>query len=141
MFSLAEFEAKINEALERNAILESELDGKDELAETVQRLKDEARDLQQELAVRQRKDTIHSNFPTDNDPKFTEINLTSTIGAQTTPVIVTNQPAIQPPYPPTYMQTQPTTKTTNINALHCVSDVLKKVTVSLFGICDKWSVK
>lgn len=53
MFSLGEFEAKLNEALERNAILESELDEKDELAETVQRLRDEARDLKQELAVRQ----------------------------------------------------------------------------------------
>ena len=56
MFSLAEFEAKINEALERNAILESELDEKDELAENVQRLRDEARDLRQELAVRQKKE-------------------------------------------------------------------------------------
>jgi hypothetical protein len=55
MFSLGEFEAKLNEALERNAILESELDEKDELAETVQRLRDEARDLKQELAVRQQK--------------------------------------------------------------------------------------
>lgn len=53
MFSLGEFESKLNEALERNAILESELDEKDELAETVQRLRDEARDLKQELAVRQ----------------------------------------------------------------------------------------
>jgi cell shape-determining protein MreC len=56
MFSLAKFEAKINEALERNAILESELDEKDELAETVQRLRDESRDLRQELAVRQKKE-------------------------------------------------------------------------------------
>lgn len=55
MFSLGEFESKLNEALERNAILESELDEKDELAETVQRLRDEARDLKQELAVRQQK--------------------------------------------------------------------------------------
>lgn len=55
MFSLGEFESKLNEALERNAILESELDEKDELAETVQRLRDEARDLKQELAVRQMK--------------------------------------------------------------------------------------
>lgn len=47
MFSLGEFESKLNEALERNAILESELDEKDELAETVQRLRDEARDLKQ----------------------------------------------------------------------------------------------
>ena len=55
MFSLGEFESKLNEALERNAILESELDEKDELSEAVQRLRDEARDLKQELAVRQQK--------------------------------------------------------------------------------------
>ena len=55
MFSLGDFESKLNDALERNAILESELDEKDELAETVQRLRDEARDLKQELAVRQQK--------------------------------------------------------------------------------------
>jgi hypothetical protein len=63
MFSLGEFETKLNEALERNAILESELDEKDELAETVQRLRDEARDLKQELAVRQHKhrDSIVNN--------------------------------------------------------------------------------
>lgn len=52
MFSLGEFESKLNEALERNAILESELDEKDELAETVQRLRDEARDLKQGRFVR-----------------------------------------------------------------------------------------
>lgn len=55
MFSLGEFESKLNEALERNSILEMELDDKDELAETVQRLRDEARDLKQEIAVRQQK--------------------------------------------------------------------------------------
>lgn len=61
VFSLGEFETKLNEALERNAILESELDEKDELAETVQRLRDEARDLKQELAVRQhRTNSIHN---------------------------------------------------------------------------------
>ena len=59
MFSLGEFESKLNEALERNAILESELDEKDELSEAVQRLRDEARDLKQELAVRQQKTHHH----------------------------------------------------------------------------------
>lgn len=54
MFSLGEFEAKMNEALETNAILQSEMESKDDLAETVQRLRDETRDLKQELAVRQK---------------------------------------------------------------------------------------
>jgi chromosome segregation ATPase len=70
MFSLGEFESKLNEALERNAILESELDEKDELAETVQRLRDEARDLKQELAVRQQKaqkDLLNQSSKLSND--------------------------------------------------------------------------
>jgi DNA repair exonuclease SbcCD ATPase subunit len=71
MFSLGEFETKLNEALERNAILESELDEKDELAETVQRLRDEARDLKQELAVRQHR----------SDSLVTAINGNSVVNA------------------------------------------------------------
>ena len=55
MFSLGEFESKLNEALERNAILEIELDEKDELAEVVQRLRDDLREHKQELTVRQHK--------------------------------------------------------------------------------------
>nr|XP_002127520.2 nuclear distribution protein nudE homolog 1 [Ciona intestinalis] len=53
--SLDDFEQRLNQALERNAFLESELDEKDSLSVTVQRLRDEARDLHHELSVRQRK--------------------------------------------------------------------------------------
>ncbi|CAH1396613.1 unnamed protein product [Nezara viridula] len=42
--SLGEFETKLNYALERNVLLESELDEKESLKTMVQRLKDEARD-------------------------------------------------------------------------------------------------
>ncbi|BET02741.1 Hypothetical protein NTJ_15559 [Nesidiocoris tenuis] len=52
--SLAEFETKLNDALERNVLLESELDEKETLKAMVQRLKDEARDLKQEIQVRNR---------------------------------------------------------------------------------------
>jgi len=45
--SLQDFEAKLNQAIERNAFLESELDDKDYLMESVQRLKDEARGARQ----------------------------------------------------------------------------------------------
>ncbi|CAG0889698.1 unnamed protein product [Darwinula stevensoni] len=51
--SLTEFERKLNEALERNAYLESELDEKEHLKENVQRLKDEVRDLRSELQIKQ----------------------------------------------------------------------------------------
>ncbi|KAL5019197.1 hypothetical protein ScPMuIL_004919 [Solemya velum] len=50
--SLEDFESRLNQAIERNAFLESELDEKETLMETVQRLRDESRDLKQELSVR-----------------------------------------------------------------------------------------
>lgn len=43
--SLGEFETKMNLAIERNALLESELDEKESLQAMVQRLKDEARGI------------------------------------------------------------------------------------------------
>lgn len=41
--SLEEFETKLNASIERNVLLESELDEKESLKVMVQRLKDEAR--------------------------------------------------------------------------------------------------
>ena len=41
--SLEDFEQRMNQVIERNAFLESELDEKETLLESVQRLKDEAR--------------------------------------------------------------------------------------------------
>lgn len=55
--SLEDFEARLHTAIERNAFLESELDDKESLAVMVQRLKDETKELKQELQVRQK--TIH----------------------------------------------------------------------------------
>ncbi|XP_022103481.1 nuclear distribution protein nudE-like 1-A [Acanthaster planci] len=49
--SLEDFEARLNLAIERNAFLENELDEKETLEVTIQRMKDEARDMAQELAV------------------------------------------------------------------------------------------
>lgn len=43
--SLAEFEVKLNSAIERNVLLESELDEKENLKAMVQRLKDETRGI------------------------------------------------------------------------------------------------
>lgn len=47
--SLEDFEQRLNQAIERNAFLESELDEKENLLESVQRLKDEARGWVPEL--------------------------------------------------------------------------------------------
>ncbi|XP_003740746.1 nuclear distribution protein nudE-like 1 [Galendromus occidentalis] len=52
--SLEEFESRLNNAIERNAFLESELDEKEQLSAMVQRLKEETRDLKQELHVQKR---------------------------------------------------------------------------------------
>ncbi|XP_064116091.1 nuclear distribution protein nudE homolog 1-like isoform X2 [Macrobrachium nipponense] len=60
--SLEDFETRLNLAIERNAFLESELDEKEALKVMVQRLKDEARDLRQELCVKAKED-----FEPDND--------------------------------------------------------------------------
>ncbi|GAB0196668.1 nuclear distribution protein nudE 1 [Grus japonensis] len=46
IMSLEDFEQRLNQAIERNAFLESELDEKENLLESVQRLKDEARGLE-----------------------------------------------------------------------------------------------
>ncbi|XP_062388683.1 nuclear distribution protein nudE homolog 1 isoform X1 [Sardina pilchardus] len=56
IMSLEDFEQRMNSVIERNAFLESELDEKENLLESVQRLKDEARDLRQELAVKQKQE-------------------------------------------------------------------------------------
>lgn len=49
-----EIEAKLNSAIEKNALLESELDEKEGLKVIVQRLMDEIRDLKQEIQVQER---------------------------------------------------------------------------------------
>jgi len=49
--SIEDFEAKLDQAIERNVDLESELDERDSLKGMVQRLKEEARDLRYELQI------------------------------------------------------------------------------------------
>jgi phage shock protein A len=67
LFSLEDFENKMNEAIERNALLESELQidqmNKEKLTETVQRLRDEARDLKQEISARQLRSSSINSTP------------------------------------------------------------------------------
>ncbi|XP_069022106.1 nuclear distribution protein nudE homolog 1-B-like [Embiotoca jacksoni] len=67
IMSLEDFEQRMNHVIERNAFLESELDEKENLLESVQRLKDEARDLRQELAVRQKERRPSSSLGKDGD--------------------------------------------------------------------------
>ncbi|XP_063698486.1 nuclear distribution protein nudE-like 1-A [Culicoides brevitarsis] len=53
--SVNSFELMLNQAYEKNALLESEVDEKEKLQIKLQRLMDEARDLKQELKVREQK--------------------------------------------------------------------------------------
>ncbi|CAG8655574.1 11951_t:CDS:2, partial [Dentiscutata heterogama] len=54
--SLQDLENKYNKAIERNAILENEIEGKNQLIVQVQRLKDELRDVNIELAIMKNKE-------------------------------------------------------------------------------------
>lgn len=51
--TLSDFDAKLNEQIERNELLESEIGEKEELQFVIQRLKDEAKDLRLELMIQQ----------------------------------------------------------------------------------------
>lgn len=142
MFSLGEFEAKLNEALERNAILESELDEKDELAETVQRLRDEARDLKQELAVRQIKSQKQENSIRSNSVDGTTVNNDGNNNSNSNfnlnnscPMAkedkVKNSELANNVFNIPNVHQNPVTSSIRISALNFVGDSLRKITVSV----------
>ncbi|KAK2160804.1 hypothetical protein LSH36_127g18066 [Paralvinella palmiformis] len=129
--SLEDFEMRLNQAIERNAFLESELDEKETLAITVQRLKDEARDLRQELAVQRHPsspdivkspeknmDKVDSLVQTEliDSNKLTE-ELTSTIKTPNATSNIMNTNSGQTPLTPS----------ARISALNIVGDLLRKV--------------
>lgn len=64
LMSLEDFETRLNQAIERNAFLENELDEKENMAVLIQRLKDEARDLKQELSIHDTKSEMIPQSPT-----------------------------------------------------------------------------
>lgn len=86
IMSLEDFEQRLNQAIERNAFLESELDEKENLLESVQRLKDEARDLRQELAVQQKQDKPRTPMPSSGETKRTDMAVQATGSAPSTPI-------------------------------------------------------
>uniref|UniRef100_A0AAQ4QY09 NUDE domain-containing protein n=1 Tax=Gasterosteus aculeatus aculeatus TaxID=481459 RepID=A0AAQ4QY09_GASAC len=123
IMSLEDFEQRMNQVIERNAFLESELDEKENLLESVQRLKDEARDLRQELAVQQkpvqdRKSSLGSSI-TDAPPTST------------------SPPAAGLPTPPPHpsfdsvsrVGGDPLPPSARISALNIVGELLRKVGV------------
>ncbi|XP_019950312.2 nuclear distribution protein nudE homolog 1-like [Paralichthys olivaceus] len=85
IMSLEDFEQRMNQVIERNAFLESELDEKENLLESVQRLKDEARDLRQELAVQQ-KQQVQDRKPSLSNVVKEPPSSSSTAGLPTPPL-------------------------------------------------------
>ncbi|GFX45056.1 nuclear distribution protein nudE homolog 1 [Trichonephila clavipes] len=118
--SLEDFETRLNQAIERNAFLENELDEKENMAILIQRLKDEARDLKQELSVNE---TIRTSELPQTPPKtpenikdsnkfFNEGTLNRARLSRNGTNFMTNASSIVPP-----------------SALNILGDLLKKVGV------------
>ncbi|KAL2087065.1 hypothetical protein ACEWY4_018124 [Coilia grayii] len=130
IMSLEDFELRMNHVIERNAFLESELDEKENLLESVQRLKDEARDLRQELAVNQKqdhrpplsvsKDTDKSEAPSQVPGRpFVPATPANPMGSFCTPSATH--------YRGVSMTGTPLTTSARISALNIVGELLRKV--------------
>ncbi|BFZ17442.1 hypothetical protein BsWGS_20481 [Bradybaena similaris] len=129
--SLEDFEQRLNQAIERNAFLESELDEKGALFETVQRLKDEARDLKSEIDVRQQKDTVLKPSAGDGLPVLPkQPMLDSGYAGQGTSPPTPSTPisrALSVPGVSNGTTGTPLTPSARISALNIVGDLLRKV--------------
>ncbi|TKC44950.1 hypothetical protein EI555_016272, partial [Monodon monoceros] len=131
--SLEDFEQRLNQAIERNAFLESELDEKENLLESVQRLKDEARDLRQELAVQQKQEKPRTPMPSSVEAERTDTAVQATGSVPSTP-IAHRGPSSSLNTPGTFRRGlddstggTPLTPAARISALNIVGDLLRKV--------------
>jgi len=137
--SLEEFDFRLNSAIERNAFLENELEEKEELMVTVQRLKDEARDLRADLGLKSDRhqslseskakvERTTSMNETNKDIKDGVRNLTLTPRSKET--IENEKNKYITMGTPSYKNTttsNPMTPSARISALNIVSDLLRKV--------------
>uniref|UniRef100_H3CFL4 NUDE domain-containing protein n=1 Tax=Tetraodon nigroviridis TaxID=99883 RepID=H3CFL4_TETNG len=130
IMSLEDFEQRMNHVIERNAFLESELDEKENLLESVQRLKDEARDLRQELAVRQKERRPSSSLGKDTDRADAPC---PAVGSPSIPV-TPSKPSYAFNTPPASsirrgdgLTGTPLTTSARISALNIVGELLRKV--------------
>uniref|UniRef100_A0A3P8W7N0 NudE neurodevelopment protein 1-like 1a n=1 Tax=Cynoglossus semilaevis TaxID=244447 RepID=A0A3P8W7N0_CYNSE len=131
--SLENFEQRLNQAIERNAFLESELDEKESLLVSVQRLKDEARDLRQELAVKERQTDVTRmsapSSPTQDNVKM-DTAVQASLSLPATPLSKGLDKAFANPagiLSNIYGSNSPLTPSARISALNIVSDLLRKV--------------
>lgn len=146
--SLSSFEEKMNQTLEKNAILESELGEKDDLMMTVHRLKEETKDLKSELQVRERSrhSSVTSDTPTPHATPSTRLDanqnklgrsITLDRDGLTTPFAKSDQISaprslaidsagvpVQAVHP---FNASPITPSARISALNIVGDLLRKV--------------
>ncbi|XP_051062648.1 nuclear distribution protein nudE homolog 1 isoform X1 [Phodopus roborovskii] len=133
IMSLEDFEQRLNQAIERNAFLESELDEKENLLESVQRLKDEARDLRQELAVQQKQDKPRTPMPASVETERTDMAVQATGSVPSTPTAHRgpssglNTPGLFRRGLDSSNSGTPLTPAARISALNIVGDLLRKV--------------
>uniref|UniRef100_A0A4W4GX53 NUDE domain-containing protein n=1 Tax=Electrophorus electricus TaxID=8005 RepID=A0A4W4GX53_ELEEL len=129
--SLEDFEQRLNQAIERNAFLESELDEKESLLVSVQRLKDEARDLRQELAVRERQpDLTRMSAPSSPTPdnEKTDSAVQASLSLPATPLSQSLDNAFSgQKVLPDGCNNSALTPAARISALNIVGDLLRKV--------------
>uniref|UniRef100_A0A3Q4GY58 NudE neurodevelopment protein 1 n=1 Tax=Neolamprologus brichardi TaxID=32507 RepID=A0A3Q4GY58_NEOBR len=129
IMSLEDFEQRMNQVIERNAFLESELDEKENLLESVQRLKDEARDLRQELAVQQKQQVQ------ERKPSFSSAAKEPSSSPLPSAATPSRPPASAEPFstpqPPVSrgesLSGTPLTTSARISALNIVGELLRKV--------------
>nr|XP_057905658.1 nuclear distribution protein nudE-like 1-B isoform X1 [Doryrhamphus excisus]XP_057905660.1 nuclear distribution protein nudE-like 1-B isoform X1 [Doryrhamphus excisus] len=127
--SLEDFESRLNQAIERNAFLESELDEKESLLVSVQRLKDEARDLRQELAVRERTtDRMSAPSSPTLDIDKADSAVQASLSLPATPVGKSMEhPFVGPKALTNGCGNSSLTPSGRISALNIVGDLLRKV--------------
>jgi hypothetical protein len=153
--SLEEFDVRLNNAIERNAFLENELEEKEQLIITVQRLKDESRDLKGELASTasftkpQRKPSLNESSKTrvveenqsnstvvvDTSISGVEIKKLPAVSSKTAPVDAAGRPKKNDSVLNHTTAAAPIQNNTanqmspsaRISALNIVSDLLRKV--------------
>uniref|UniRef100_A0A8C6RU40 NUDE domain-containing protein n=1 Tax=Nannospalax galili TaxID=1026970 RepID=A0A8C6RU40_NANGA len=103
------------------------------LLESVQRLKDEARDLRQELAVQQKQDKPRTPMPSSGEAERTDTAVQATGSVPSTPVIhrgpssALNTPGTLRRGPESSTSGTPLTPAARISALNIVGDLLRKV--------------
>ncbi|XP_056153194.1 nuclear distribution protein nudE-like 1-A isoform X2 [Lampris incognitus] len=130
--SLEDFEQRLNQAIERNAFLESELDEKESLLVSVQRLKDEARDLRQELAVRERQTDV-TRMSAPSSPTRDNVKMDTAVQASLSLPATPLSKGLDNAFANTTVlsngcgSNSPLTPSARISALNIVSDLLRKV--------------